>query len=119
MGIPRIRLTQNDFAILVVTIDAYIESLHVPDIYPEHSASYAPILLHLRSIFWSLVKRKWDGDFLMTEPQVIALDEAVRGFMRICERCKKDETGYPRTVAALTQYHQWLEELNGAKSNGP
>ncbi len=111
MGVPRIRLTQNDFVILVIAIDAYVISLQMPQMYPEHSNRYVPILENLRAILWSLVKLGWKKDFLMTEPQVIALDEAVLGFMRICERSKRNEAGYPRTLVMLNQYHQLLEEM--------
>ena len=111
MRVPRTQFTQNDFAILVITIDVYIESLQLPHLYPEHSAYYLPLLQNLRSILWALVKIGWEGDFLLTEPQVIALDEAVQGFIRICHRCKQGERGYPRTVAVLTRLHNQLEQL--------
>jgi|SRR5579859_3069026 len=111
MSIPRLKLTQGELSLLVYAIDAYLQSLDLPDLFPEHSSKYQHILSDQRLIFFTLATAYRDFDLVMTEPDIIAVDEAVRGFMRICERLKKGAWGYPQAMSMLTRIHEKLEQM--------
>src|SRR5579859_1268283 len=68
--------------LLVYAIDAYLQSLDLPDLFPEHSSKYQHILSDQRLIFFTLATAYRDFDLVMTEPDIIAVDEAVRGFRK-------------------------------------
>ncbi len=111
MGIPRIHLTQNDLALLAIIVDGYLKSLLLPHVYPEHSAQHSWTLQQLKAKFQAHAKTRADSQLLLTELDVIALDEAVEGFIRICERSKPSLKGTQIPVAQLNEFRQQLAKM--------
>ncbi len=111
MGIPHIHLTQKDLAFLAIVVDGYLKSLLRPDVYPEHSARHSYTLQQLKAKFQTLAKTQGDTRLLLTDLDVIALDEAVSGFIRICERSKRSPQGVSITVAELNEFRRQLAKM--------
>jgi hypothetical protein len=111
MGIPRIKLTQNDLALLAIIVDGYLKSLLMPNVYPEHSARHSWTLQQLKTTLQALAKTKHDTQLLLTELDVIALDEAVEGFIRICERTKQSSQKDRIPVERLNEFRQQLAKM--------
>jgi hypothetical protein len=111
MDVPQVNLTHNDLAFLATVIDGYLKSLLLPYVYPEHSTRHSPKLQELKAKFQAIAKGKRDMPVLLTELDVIALEEAVLGFIRICERGKLSLPGTAITVAQLKEFRQQLAKM--------
>jgi len=111
MSVPIIHLTQIELALLTSAIDAYVMSLCLPEIFPEHMSQHKHILHYQRSVFFSLATANHDFDLVMTEATIIAVDESVLGFMQICERMKKGVWSYPQALNILERIHDKLEQM--------
>ena len=106
-----ISLNHAELSLLVYAIKAYDQSLDLPELFPEHSGRYSHILSEQRLIFFTLATAYRDFDLVMTELDIIALDEAVQGFMRICEHLKKGAWGYQQAMSMLTCIHEKLTHI--------
>jgi hypothetical protein len=111
MGIPHINLTQNDLSVLAIIVDGYLKSLLQPYVYPEHSAQHSWTLQQLKAKFQTLAKKKSDTQILLTELDVISLDEAVEGFIRICERSKQSPRRTQIPIARLNEFRRQLAAM--------
>jgi hypothetical protein len=88
-----------------------LKSLLLPYVYPEHSAQHSWTLQQLKARFQVLAKTQADTQLLLTELDVIALDEAVEGFIRICERSKQSPQGTQIPVERLNEFRQQLAKM--------
>jgi hypothetical protein len=114
MDIPSINLTQNDLVVLAIIVDGYLKSLLLPHAYPEHTAAHSWTLQQLKARFQVLAKKQGDTQLLLTELDVIALDEAVSGFIRICERGKPSSRRRSLSIAELNRFRQELAKMKSS-----
>ncbi len=116
MDVPSINLTQNDLALLAIIVDGYLKSLLLPHVFPEHSAEHSWTLQQLKAKFLASARTKRDTQVLLTELDVIALDEAVSGFIRICERSKPSLRGTSIPVEKLNEFRQQLAKMKSPEN---
>jgi hypothetical protein len=105
------KLSQHDLTLLVLIIDRYLKSLQLPTLYPEHLSEYRPVLEKLRATFQEIVIAHRPVQLSPTMLDVIALDEAVEGFTRICERSRPSAQGTQIALVKLNQLRQELAEM--------
>jgi hypothetical protein len=81
MSVSPLILGNNELVALRMITDRYLESLLTLEAVPEHSSR--AVLKRLREIFVQMIEEGGDMVLFMTEPEVIALDEAIEGYTRI------------------------------------
>ncbi len=111
ISISNMKLSQHDLTLLVLIIDRYLKSLQLPTLYPEHLSEYRPVLEKLRATFQEIVIVHRPVQLSLTMLDVIALDEAVEGFTRICERSRPFPQGAHIALIKLNQFRQELAEM--------
>jgi hypothetical protein len=111
ISIANMKLSQYDLTLLILIIDRYLKSLQLPTLYPEHLCEYRPVLERLRATFQEIVIAQRPVQLSLTVLDVIALDEAVEGFTRICERSKASRLGTYMALVKLDQFRQELVKM--------
>jgi hypothetical protein len=111
MSTSRMKLSQHDLTLLVLIIDGYLKSLELPTIYPEHLCEYSPVLEKLKATFQETVISHGSVQLSLSMLDVIALEEAVEGFMRLYERSKPSPQGTQIALVKLNQFRQELAKM--------
>jgi hypothetical protein len=97
--------------------DRYLESLLTPETLPEHSGGNSAALKKLREIFVKMEDEGSDVVLFMTEPDVIALDEAIEGFTHIFERSHREGEEKQLVIGCLKRFQEELAEMKLALTN--
>jgi hypothetical protein len=108
MSISNLKLSQNDLTLLVLVIEGYLKSLDLPTLYPEHLCEYRPVLEKLKATFQRIVVAHGAVQLSLSMLDVIALGEAVEGFIRLFERSEPPPQGTPFALVKLNQFRREL-----------
>lgn len=111
LSVSRMKLSQNDLTLLVIIIDGYLKSLDLPTLYPEHLCEYSPILEKLKATFQEIIISHRPLQLSLTVLEVIALDEAVEGLLRIFERSRPSPQGTQMALVKLNRFRQELTKM--------
>ena len=111
INIANMQLSQHDLTLLILIIDRYLKSLQLPTLYPEHLSEYQPVLEKLRATFQEIAIVHRPIQLSLSMLDIIALDEAVEGFTRICERSRPSPQGTQIALIKLKQLRQELAEM--------
>jgi hypothetical protein len=111
LSVSPIILGCDDLVALVMITDSYLASLSTLETPPEHSSRNSAALEKLREIFVEMGDEGGDMVLFMTEPDVIALDEAVEGFTRIFERSHLAEEKKQPVIGFINHLRDELAEM--------
>lgn len=111
MSLARIFLSQTDYNALLTIIDGYVQSLRIPDLFPEHTSTHLMILAKLRNTFVVMSCIEPTFALPMTDPEVRALDETVAGYIRICERLTQPSNERDAAIQRLKEFREELERF--------
>jgi len=87
----------------MIIVDSYLDT--------EHSDRYGAILRQLRKTFTAMAVREDDAPLLMTELDVMALDEAAESFILICKESDGPEEKKQIALKSLNGLRQELAEM--------
>jgi hypothetical protein len=111
LSVSPIILGCDDLVALIMITDSYLASPSMPESSPEHSSMNSAFLEKLREIFVEMVDEGGDMVLFMTEPDVIALDEAVECFTHIFERSHIVEEKKQPAIGFSKQLREELTDM--------
>jgi hypothetical protein len=117
MNVSPLILGNNDLTALRMITDSYLESLLRLDISPEHSSGNSAALEKLREMFVQMRGEGCDVVLFMTEPDVIALDEAIEGYIRIFKCSQLSARKKRPVIECLKRSREGLTEMKLALTN--
>jgi hypothetical protein len=115
MNVSPLILGNNELVALRMIIDRYLECLLTPEAAPPHSSR--AVLKKLREMFVQMREEGGNMVLFMTEPDVIALDEAIEGYIRMFKCSHLSARKKRPVIACLKRSREGLAEMKLALMN--
>ncbi len=117
MSVSPLILGDDELTALRMITDRYLECLLTLSTSPDHSSSNSAVLEKLREMFVEMRGDGCDVVLFMTEPDVIALDEAIESYTHICGQSHIEEEEKQFVIDCLKQFREGLAEMKLALTN--
>ncbi len=115
MSVSPLILGNNELVALRMITDRYLESLLTLEAAPEHSSR--AVLKELREVFVQMIEEGGNMVLFLTEPSVIALDEAVESYIPICQHSDLPKREKRPVIECLKRCREGLAEMKLALTN--